>query len=153
MQSLLQHAMASRFGGGAGPVGGGTAHYQNGGHDSIQAIWNDPSLTVEDKTVLMLMMIMKKMDKEIEKQSKYIEQIQSKSKKSGKGGKGGKGGLFGGGKGKGGGGGGKNSPSVDVETIKLKRLIDKRGQMFDMLRQIIDKYNETAKNVIQSIGR
>ena len=37
--------------------------------------------------------------------------------------------------------------------MKLKRLIDKRSQMFDMLRQIIDKYNETAKNIIQSMGR
>ena len=37
--------------------------------------------------------------------------------------------------------------------MKLKRMVDKRSQMFDMLRQIIDKYNETAKNIIQSIGR
>jgi hypothetical protein len=45
------------------------------------------------------------------------------------------------------------APSIDVETMKLKRMIDKRGQMFDMLRQIIDKYNETAKGLIQSMGR
>ena len=45
------------------------------------------------------------------------------------------------------------SPSVDVETMKLKRMIDKRSQMFDILRSIIDKYNETAKNIITSIGR
>ena len=45
------------------------------------------------------------------------------------------------------------SPSVDVETMKLKRMIDKRNQMFDILRSIIDKYNETAKNIITSIGR
>ena len=43
--------------------------------------------------------------------------------------------------------------SIDVETLKLKRLIDKRSQMFDMLRQIIDRYNETAKGIIDSIGR
>jgi len=48
---------------------------------------------------------------------------------------------------------GANSPSIDVETMKLKRMIDKRTQMFDMLRSIIDKYNETAKNIIQAIGR
>jgi hypothetical protein len=47
----------------------------------------------------------------------------------------------------------EGSPSIDVETMKLKRLVDKRSQMFDMLRQIIDKYNETAKGIIQSIGR
>lgn len=46
-----------------------------------------------------------------------------------------------------------NAPSIDIETMKLKRQIDKRSQMFDMLRQIIDKYNETAKGIIDSIGR
>ena len=43
--------------------------------------------------------------------------------------------------------------SLDVETMKLKRLIDKRSQMFDMLRQIIDKYNRTAQDIIDSMGR
>jgi len=44
-------------------------------------------------------------------------------------------------------------PSRDVEVMKLKRMIDKRGQMFDQLRAIIDKYNQTAKGIIDSIGR
>ena len=43
--------------------------------------------------------------------------------------------------------------SLDVETMKLKRLIDKRSQMFDVLRQIIEKYNQTAKGIIDSMGR
>jgi len=47
----------------------------------------------------------------------------------------------------------QSSPSIDVETMKLKRMIDKRSQMFDMLRQIIDKYNQTAKGIIDSMGR
>jgi Protein kinase domain len=46
-----------------------------------------------------------------------------------------------------------NSRSRDVETMKLKRLIDKRSQTFDMLREIIDKQNETAKGIIDSVGR
>ena len=29
----------------------------------------------------------------------------------------------------------------------------RRSQLFDILRSIIDKYNETAKGIIQSIGR
>lgn len=45
------------------------------------------------------------------------------------------------------------SPEVDVETLKLKRMIDRRSQMFGMLRQIIDRYNQTAKGIIDSIGR
>ena len=45
----------------------------------------------------------------------------------------------------------ESGKSIDVETMKLKRLIDKRSQMFDMLRQIIDKYNQTAKGIIDSM--
>ena len=111
----------------------------------------DPSLTVEDKVTLLLMLIMKKMDRDIENQTQYINSIQQQQ--SNRGGKGKIGnpsntGPFGQLSGS-----GNQSPSIDVETMKLKRLIDKRSQMFDMLRQIIDKYNETAKNMIQSMGR
>ncbi len=111
----------------------------------------DPSLTVEDKVTLLLMLIMKKMDRDIENQAQYINSIQQQQ--SSRGGKGKMGnplntgpfGMLS--------GSNNQSPSIDVETMKLKRMIDKRSQMFDMLRQIIDKYNETAKNMIQSIGR
>jgi hypothetical protein len=49
----------------------------------------------------------------------------------------------------------RNEPdiSVDVETMKLKRLIDRRSQMFDVLRQIIDEYNQSAEGIIDSMGR
>jgi DNA-binding transcriptional MerR regulator len=47
----------------------------------------------------------------------------------------------------------RDSLSLDVETMKLKRMIDKRSQTFDALRQIIDRYNQTAKGIIDSIGR
>ncbi|MEL7370863.1 MAG: hypothetical protein AAFN74_18220, partial [Myxococcota bacterium] len=111
----------------------------------------DPSLTVEDKVTLLLMLIMKKMDRDIENQAQYINSIQQQQ--SNRGGKGKIGnpmntGPFGQLSGS-----DNQSPSIDVETMKLKRLIDKRSQMFDMLRQIIDKYNETAKNMIQSMSR
>jgi hypothetical protein len=111
-----------------------------GGGDDIGAMLNDGGLTVEDKITLMIMMIMKKMDQDIEKQANYINSLQQQQQGGGKGGGG-----------KGGGGGG--APSIDVETMKLKRMIDKRSQMFDMLRQIIDKYNQTAKGIIDSMGR
>ena len=140
--------------------------YESAHQMQVAGVLNDPSLTVEDKVTLMLMLIMKKMDKDIERQAQYINSIQQQQSKRGKGQKGlgmlgtVAGGALGGPMGAkvGGGvggkmGGGGNSPSIDVETMKLKRMIDKRGQMFDMLRQIIDKYNETAKGVIQSIGR
>jgi len=140
--------------------------YERMHQGQVAGVLNDPSLTVEDKVTLMLMLIMKKMDKDIERQAQYINSIQqqqgNRQKKGNTLGKVGTvaGGALGGPMGAkvGGGvggkmGGGGNSPSIDVETMKLKRMIDKRSQMFDMLRQIIDKYNETAKGIIQSIGR
>jgi hypothetical protein len=111
-----------------------------GGGGDISGVLADGSLTVEDKICLMLMMIMKKMDQDIENQANYINALQQAQNAAGKGG---------GGKG----GGVPGAPSIDVETMKLKRLIDKRSQMFDMLRQIIDKYNQTAKGIIDSIAR
>lgn len=43
--------------------------------------------------------------------------------------------------------------NIDVDAMRLKRMVDRRSLMFDMLRQIIDNYNETAKGIIDSIGR
>jgi len=113
---------------------------QPGGGDEVSAVLNDPSLTVEDKVTLMIMLIMKKMDKDIERQAQHINSLQQQQNGGGGPGANGPGQLGG-------------APSIDVETMKLKRLIDKRSQMFDMLRQIIDKYNQTAKGIIDSMGR
>ena len=91
-----------------------------------EAIFEDPTLSPEDKITLIRMMLIQKLDDDVAEQTRRVSALQ-------------------------------NSPStdqsIDVETMKLKRLIDKRSQMFDMLRQIIDKYNETAKGIIDSIGR
>lgn len=135
----------------------------------VASVLHDPSLSVEDKVTLMIMLIMNKMDKDIERQAQYINAIQQQQSNRGSasgmmgmiGGVAGTvfggpmGGMLGGQLGGmlGGGMGSDSGPSIDVETMKLKRMIDKRSQMFDMLRQIIDKYNETAKGIIQSIGR
>jgi hypothetical protein len=43
------------------------------------------------------------------------------------------------------------SATLDGETMKLKRLIDRRSQMFDMLRQIVDAYNRTANGIIDNM--
>jgi hypothetical protein len=95
---------------------------------------SDGGLTVEDKITLMIMRIMNKMDRQIEQQANYINQLQQQQTANG-------------------GQPVQGAPSIDVETMKLKRLVDKRSQMFDMLRQIIDKYNQTAKGIIDSIAR
>jgi hypothetical protein len=149
-----------------GRMQGTNPMYEMAHQAQVSGVMMDPSLTVEDKVTLMLMLVMKKMDRDIMRQANYINSIQQQqSKRQGKGkalgGLGTAAGFALGGPmgAKAGGGiggkmgGGMNSPSIDVETMKLKRMTDKRGQMFDMLRQIIDKYNETAKGVIQSIGR
>ena len=122
-----------------GAAPGGSAFGADGGFGSggIGGALNAPGMTMEDKVVMLLMQITKGFDKQIEQQANAVNQMQQQQGKGG--GKGGK--------------GGGSSKSIDVETMKLKRLIDKRGQMFDMLRQVIDKYNETAKNMIQSVAR
>lgn len=129
--------------------------YERAHQAEIDAVLRDPSLTVEDKVTLMIMLIMKKMDQDIERQAQYINSIQQQQSNRGQTGQTGQPN----GKGKGAVGGqaggldNQSSPSIDVETMKLKRMIDKRSQMFDMLRQIIDKYNQTAKGIIDSLGR
>lgn len=142
-------------------------------HTSQNAgILNDPSLTVEDAIMLMLMNIMKKMDKDIKKQGEKINKMQNQqnSGKQGKGnmlGKAGKaagtalggpvGGKIGGGVGGklGNAASGKNGgqDSVDVETQKLQRMVSKRSNMFNMLQKIMEGYNQTAKGTIQSMNR
>jgi len=122
------------------PMAGAPAGNGLGAAGGVGDALNAPGMTVEDKVVMLLMQITKGFDKKIQDQANHLNQLQQQ------GGGGGKGGG-----GKGGGGGGESS--IDVESMKLKRMIDKRGQMFDMLRQVIDKYNDTAKNMIQSVGR
>ena len=153
-----------------GQINNSNPMYERAHQAEIDNVLRDPSLSVEDKVTLMIMLIMKKMDADIERQAQYINSIQQQQSNrgdtgvaggtTGKGGKGkgavganvGQGGAVGG---QAGATGGTNdgAPSIDVETMKLKRMVDKRSQMFDMLRQIIDKYNQTAKGIIDSIGR
>jgi len=142
VRSLLQRFLPTIMGG---------LSRMSGGFDDVL---NDPALTVEDKVTLMIMQIMKKMDREIELQAIRIQMIQTQQGI----GKAASGALsmvpmFGGAGSIAGGLFEAASPSIDVETMKLKRLIDKRSQMFDMLRQIIDKYNQTAKGIIDSQSR
>ena len=44
-----------------------------------------------------------------------------------------------------------SSTNTDLETQKLQRMVEKRSQMFDMLKQIMEKYDQTAKGVIQNL--
>ena len=138
----------------------------------VTSVLNDPALTVEDRVMLMLMLICKKMDKDIQNQSEYINRIQQQqSNTSQKATQAGKAGSIAGMQAGGPTGakigqsvanklatgsqqqGHSGAPSIDIETKKLERMIQKRTQMFDMLKAIMEKYDATAKNVIQSLGR
>jgi len=84
----------------------------------VNHILQDRSLSVEDKVTHLLYLITKKMDQDIERQAQFINSIRPQS---------------------------TLGPSIDVETRKLKRLIDARSELFDKLRQLIDKFNQTVK--------
>ena len=127
-------------------------------------------LSVEDKVAFVLMLLCKYMDKQIEAQMKYIQRLQlayarqqekqrqeNLARVNGTSAADGANGsapadgaedangtqVY----------GQVSAQTIDTEVLKLKRLVDKRGQLFDIMRQIIDKYNQTAKSIIDSIGR
>jgi hypothetical protein len=92
----------------------------------MDAIANDPLLTSEEKNARMVALLtpsLTEFDEAIERQERLIRERPS------------------------------SVASIDVETMKLKRLIDKRAHAFDLLRDIIDRYNQTAKGIIDGIGR
>ena len=43
------------------------------------------------------------------------------------------------------------SPSTDVDMQKLKRMMQNRAELFSVLNAIMTKYDQSAKNVIQSM--
>ena len=47
--------------------------------------------------------------------------------------------------------GAAGSPSFGLEAKKLQRMVQKRAQLFDVLGEIMQKYDQSAKNVIQSM--
>jgi len=90
---------------------------------SLQPQWSAALQDVSDKVAFLLMLVMKQMDGAIEEQTARVT------------------------------GRRRGATSTDAETQKLQRMVQKRSQMYDALRGIIDKHNETAKGIIQSIGR
>jgi hypothetical protein len=41
--------------------------------------------------------------------------------------------------------------SIDIETMKLKRMIEKRNQMFEALSQIMKNYDDSSRSIIQNM--
>ena len=114
-----------------GKINNGNAGAEGAHSAQVNSILSDPSLTMEDKIMLSLMVICQKMDDDIKRQSEYLNKLQNQQggKKGGKSGE----------------------KSIDIETKKLERMIQKRSQLFDTLGKIMERYDQSAKNVIQSM--
>jgi hypothetical protein len=151
-----------------GKIQGSNRAYEGAHSAQVHSVLSDPSLTMEDKIMLALMLICSKMDEDIKRQTEYLNQLQNqqgaRNKKGGAlgaiGGLAGTalggpvGGMLGssvGGKLGGAGGGQDGEKSIDMETKKLERMIQKRSQLFDTLSKIMERYDQSAKNVIQSM--
>jgi hypothetical protein len=149
-----------------GKIQGSNRAYEGAHSAQVHSVLSDPSLTMEDKIMLALMLICSKMDEDIKRQTEYLNQLQNqqgaRNKKGGAlGAIGGLAGTALGGPvggmlgstvgGKLGGGGQDGEKSIDLETKKLERMIQKRSQLFDTLSKILERYDQSAKNVIQSM--
>jgi len=93
----------------------------------LQSQWNtvpqDANLNFGNKAILSLMLVIQKLDADIEDQAAKLTGERS------------------------------GAASIDVEMQKLKRMVDKRNQMFAVLNAIMAQHNETTKNIVQNIGR
>ena len=38
--------------------------------------------------------------------------------------------------------------STDQQVLNIKRMMDKRNQMYDLIKSVFDKHNESAKTAI-----
>jgi hypothetical protein len=105
--------------------------FDHGFDDSeVDRVLGDPALTIDDKMALIPIVLRRRIKIDIDEQANRIDELQQKAFQ-----------------------GAESPQSIDIETMKLKRMIDKRTQTYDLLRQIIDKYNQTANGIIDSIGR
>ena len=87
--------------------------------------------SLEDRIVQMLMTALKQLDAEIgarEATMKHPGKSESTDSKS-------------------------QSEKIDVEIVKLQKLIHKRNQLMNVLSGIMSKQNKSAQNVIRNIGR
>jgi len=133
-----------------GKINGSNMGRELAGTAQVSSVMNDPSLTMEDKIMLALMLICSKMDDDIKRQTEYLNNLQNQqgNRKGGGGLLGGIGSKLGGASG---GSGQDGEKSIDLETKKLERIITKRATLFDTLGKIMERYDQSAKSVIQSM--
>ncbi len=88
-------------------------------------------MSVEDMVVMLLMRIMNEKDKEITEQANKLKTLNASTPESGEG--------------------GATSGAIDEQAMVLKRMTEKRGQLFDMLKGIINAYDKTAEGIIRDL--
>lgn len=96
----------------------------------VDGIFGDASLSQTDKLAIFLYAVLAALAQDEQDQAKSVGDLINQ-----KGG----GDTIGG-----------NSKTVDVETMKLGRITDKRSQMLDLVEKIIEKRNESVDKVNQS---
>ncbi len=90
----------------------------------VDAIFGDDSLSQTDKLALFLYAVLEAMSQDEQNQAKNVADLMN-------------------------GQGDVDGQSVDVETMKLGRITDKRGQMLDLITKIIEKRNESVDKINQ----
>ena len=106
------------------------AHATDEEIDELMGEFLDPDLPLEDAIANFLTTLAELMDAKIEEQSEKIEKLRS--------------------------GEDSNSPQksdTDVEMMELKRLSERRSQLFDTFRQVSEKYSESTEKSVQGLGR
>lgn len=87
----------------------------------------NPDIPFEDAVAAILFVLAEGMDEAIEDQAKKIEELQNGTGPKTAG----------------------EVPSIDSEMMKLKQQTDRRGRLFDTMRQVTEKYDESAQGTIQ----
>ena len=106
---------------------GGVPAPADGGASSILGAGN---LSVEDALILLLFLILQQLDKEIANQVRVVEGLQNQNAGNAQA---------------------AGNSSIDMETMALSRMTEKRGNMFDTINNIMDNYDATAKSGASSI--
>lgn len=99
----------------------------------LDEIWDDifdEGMSLEDAIENLLMKMAAHMDEEIEKQAKKVDEVRD-----------------------GGGPQTNREPNTDLETQKLKQLTERRGQLFETVRQTSENLGKSDEKTIQALGR
>lgn len=118
--------------------GAGGGCWGPGGAGGIRDILNDPSLSIEEKLQLVLARLMEGTDDQI--LSTMDELAQAQARKAGLASDD-KEGLA------------QAQRGEELINMRLQKLIERRKQMFELMSNLSEKFNEMAKTAIQNLAR